>query len=591
MKRYRIVIASIIIALLTSSCTDHKTKVESQNLRPYPEEQKAVIGRGLVALPMDNSRTFVSWRLLPEDPPGTIFRLYRSNKLIAQTDHTHYVDTYVEKGQTPVYQVSSVLQGKEGDLSREARVAGKYNGQGALVFNIDQNYKFAHVATGDLNGDGELEVVIAYANDQRIDPYKKAWRKSEDTIKVAAFLHTGERMWTIDLGWGIEVGGNYSPMVIWDIDADGRAEVILKTNKSNDRLDYQKERLTILNGMTGKIIRETAWPIVKGHFADDYNNNSRNYIAIAHLDGKNPSIIAARGLYGTQVICAYDNHLNKQWERIIGRDLYNPIQNVWLKRFRINQIWDFLFSDKYRGSHRLPIADINEDGAEEILWGEHCIGPEGKDLWKVKDHMPYIGHPDIVFAADVIPSIKGKEIYYCREGWRGVEDNIGMLLVDCKGNTIWSKWGYTHIDGGWVAKILADQEGMQSFGYDIEKKIWTPQSVERTGVSTFLWGSDGTLIDTPPKSWLSSFPVDWDGDGIREICIKGDVQKYRGPILARLGSAPLWGADLFGDQREEIVVAPGGDKVYILFNTENIDSPPRITLIADRQYKNDLSRK
>jgi hypothetical protein len=52
----------------------------------------------------------------------------------------------------------------------------------------------------------------------------------------------------------------------------------------------------------------------------------------------------------------------------------------------------------------------------------------------------------------------------------------------------------------------------------------------------------------------------------------------------------LWGADLFGDHREEVVVAPRDGKVYIFFNAEDIERPPRITFLADRQYKNDLSR-
>ena len=49
-----------------------------------------------------------------------------------------------------------------------------------------------------------------------------------------------EVLWTIDLGWGIEAGGVYAPMVIWDIDADGRAEVPLKANR-NDRKSSQDD--------------------------------------------------------------------------------------------------------------------------------------------------------------------------------------------------------------------------------------------------------------------------------------------------------------------------------------------------------------
>jgi hypothetical protein len=205
--------------------------------------------------------------------------------------------------------------------------------------------------------------------------------------------------------------------------------------------------------------------------------------------------------------------------------------------------------------------------------------------------MPYIGQPDIVVAADVLPSHEGKEIFYCREGWAGKNRNIGMLLVDNRGKTIWAHWGYTHVDGGWVAKLLPNQEGMQCYGYDIQRKDWSPTSVEHVGISSFLWSSDGKLIANPPKSWIMSFPVDWDGDGVWEICMEnGNVQKYDGSIPAKLGPGVLWGANPFGDHREELVTAPGDGKIYIIFNTEIMANAPRITPIADRQYRNDLSR-
>ncbi len=105
-------------------------------------------------------------------------------------------------------------------------------------------------------------------------------------------------------------------MVVWDIDTDGRAEVILKTNQSADPRDYDGERL--IDGETGRIKQEAQWPPSDG-LHGDYNSNSRNYIAIAHLDGRNPYIIVARGLYKTQRSCAYDNTLNRVREPALSR--------------------------------------------------------------------------------------------------------------------------------------------------------------------------------------------------------------------------------------------------------------------------------
>ena len=599
----------ILLGFLLVACSNDPVDKIDIKLKPYPEEIKSVIGRGLVALPKNDNRIFLSWRLLTNDPENISFHIYREKigatgkkpELIAQTRHTSFIDSDLEENQKYAYSIRPSVHGKEGDFSQKVTVTTAEKGQRALVFDVGQDYMQARVVTGDLNGDGELDVVIACANTKNLDPIAKSFQNSEDTIKLKAFLNTGELLWTFDLGWGIEAGLFYAPLILWDIDADGRVEVILKTNKSDDPLDYKSERLTVLDGETGNIKNETKWPDTNG-IGKDYNSNSRNYLAIAHLNGRDPFVIAARGLYNTQKIRAYDKDLNLVWERYVGLDLHYP-KGLYGRFYKFlqydNKIEKLLAKlskkkikqDTSRASHSLPIADVNDDGKEEIFWGEHCIGEDGKDLWVIKDRMPYNGQPDVVFPADIIQSIKGKEIYYCREGWNKNQADIGMLLVNNKGETVWAKWGYTHIDGGWVAKILPNQYGMHCFGYDIQKKDWSSTGIDFGNISCFLWNPDGKFIANPPKSWVWSIPADWDGDGFREICMdNGDIQKVNGPIVTKLGQSPLWAADLYGDQREEFVIAPGEKKIHIYFNTEIMESAPEITLIADRQYRNDLSR-
>jgi rhamnogalacturonan endolyase len=584
--------------LLLYSCENKGSIGVSRN--PYPEEVKTKISRGTVCFSQDQNRIFLSWRLLPTDPRPPKYSLWRKDmtetmaeaELVATTNRTNFVDSALKEGHTYAYSVRVNDEHRPESFQGQATAKVNKKGVNALSFDIGHDYKLARVVTGDLTGDGEIEVVIGYSKMENVDPYKKAWKKSTDSIKVAAFRHSGERLWTIDLGPGIESGGVYAPIVVWDIDADGRAEIILKTNPSKDPLDYRQERITVLYGETGKIVQEANWPLVEGRFADDYNNNSRNFIAIAHLDGKSPAIIVGRGLYNTQVIWAYDNKFNRLWKRSIGKDLYNPINNKWLVKIKLRRIWNLLFRDKTRGSHSLPIADINNDGKEEILWGEHCIGEDGKDLWVVKDRMPYLGQPDIVFAADIRPDIKGKEIFYVREGWYNKKnDRIGMLLVNSQGQTIWSQWGYTHVDGGWVTSVVPETDKPQCFAYDVHDKKWTPGHADLIGASQYLWSADGKLVSNPPASWIRSFPVDWEGDGIREIFNEeGILERYNGQIVEKFGPGGLWAADLYGDQREEIVFAPQDGKIYILVNTDPLESPPHITRLADRQYKNDLSR-
>jgi hypothetical protein len=631
MKKIRFLLIIILIASVSSCTKKHSNKdISSDNV--YSDENEAVLGRGIISYLSDLGHGLLSWRLLPDDPKGVSFNIFRKEigdrdenyKWIARTDHTSHTDRDA-RGKRYAYAVRTFHQGKEGNFSRESIVLSSIGGKAALVFDIGQPYKQARVVTGDLNGDGEPEVVVAYSGYQNVDAYFGGWSKSEDTIKIAAFLPTGERLWTLDLGWGIEAGEDYQPMVVWDLDGDGRSEVILKTNKSSNPLDYEGERLTVLDGISGRIKSETKWPslpwspirkksvdlpnVPKGIWSD-YNNDSRNYLAIAHLDGKDPYVVSARGTYKSQKIWVFDKNLHRAWERNLGLDHYNAIgypgtpMGLWVrlsKFLNIDNKMEYLWArltkratlDLYRGTHSLPVSDINEDGKEEILWGERCIGEKGKDLWVIKERTNYPGHPDVVLAAHIVPSQKGKQIFFAREGGVGIHEKIGMYLADHQGKILWAHWGYHHIDQGWVSKIIADQEGLQCLGVDIvDKQESATEAWKLIEPVAFLWNSDGKLIGNPPASFYSSVPIDWDGDGVREIVFmdNGLIQKYGGPVMEKLSANILWGADLFGDHREEIVSAPGDGKIYIFSNMADVGTLPRVTPMADRQYKNDLSR-
>jgi hypothetical protein len=599
---------SIIIIFLELSCSRSNVGMDVSSDRLYSDERKAVLGRGVVSFPGKHGHASLSWRLLPEDPKGVAFNVYRKEigsgdnayVRIARTDLTSYSDKGAA-GRRYAYAVRPVQEGKEGKFSGASIALSSVGGKAALAFDLGRPYQQARVATGDLNGDGEPEIVIAYSGYRNVDPYSKAWSKSGDTVKVAAFLPTGERMWTMDLGWGIEAGLNYQPMVVSDLDGDGRAEVILKTNKSGDPLDHEADRITVLDGASGRIKKETEWPSLEG-LGSDYNNDSRNYLAIAHLDGKDPYVIAVRGIYKAQRMWAFDKDMNRVWERNLGLDHYYPTG----LRERLNKFWNIddkvkyilgrikgkPVPDLYRGSHSLPVCDIDEDGKEEILWGERCIGDKGKDLWAVKENMPYLGHPDVVFPAKIIPGRKGKQVFYAREGWGERGEKIGVYLVDHRGQLLWAHWGYHHMDRGWVGRIVPGQEGMQCLGIDIVEKVWNQEGAKLIEPSGYLWGSGGNPMGNPPASWYFSFPVDWDGDGVREICIMEDgiLQKYGESAMEKFPPNCLWGADLFGDHREEIVAAPGDGKIYIFFDTGAPKGVPRVTPMADRQYKNDLTR-
>lgn len=573
----------LAILILLSSCSGNKLSER----KPYKEESNAKIGRGITVFERSSSKNYITWRKLPNDQEDQNYYLWRKNSdlseetlMIAELKTTNFIDSINANGNM-MYAITVTFDEKP---SKFENVTLNNNLlYDALVFNIGVDYKQARVVTGDLTGDGELDVLILYSEMQSVDPFEKAWIKSTNTFKLAAFQKNGNKIWEIDLGFGIEAGYPYAPVSVWDLNADGKCEVILKTNKSNDPKNYNQEYITVLKGENGEIIREARWPDPP---SGNYNSDSRNFINIAHLDGINPSIIISRGIYFKQLICAYDIELNELWRRYIGSDIQPKYKNRFLRK-----IWSWYSNDQSRGSHSVPIADIDENGTEEILWGEHVITEDGEDLWKVEEKVPYYGHLDIVYAANMIDSLPGKEIYYGREGWADSSDNIGMLLVNSNGNTIWSKWGYTHIDGGWAAPIRNLKNDWQFFGYDVAKKNWTPGVFSYDKPAQQLFDKNGNELMYPDSSWIGSLPIDWDGDGIKEIYTKkGEIKRYNGENLKSIGKGILWGGDLYGDHREELVFAPLDGKIYIIFNTNELAVSPKITKIADRQYRNDLSR-
>lgn len=216
---------------------------------------------------------------------------------------------------------------------------------------------------------------------------------------------------------------------------------------------------------------------------------------------------------------------------------------------------------------------------------------DGDDLWKVEERVPYLGHLDIIYPADMIEELPGKEVFYCREGWDKESENIGMLLVDQNGKTIWGNWGYTHVDGGWAAKVIPDSDEWQMFGFDVQRKDWTPGHHKYKNPLQHFFDSKGKLIAHPDSTWIRSFTVDWEGDGIKEICTKaGEIKRYNNEVITKLGEGIAWGGDILGDHREELIITPNDGKIYIVFNTTERNTDPQITKVADRQYKNDLSR-
>jgi rhamnogalacturonan endolyase len=281
------------------------------------------LDRGLVALVQADGRVYLGWRLLAADPPDVAFDVYRHDtpktrgtKLNAKPilDSCNFVDT-TAAGKRWFYSVQPVGKSVKRETVRHVSVSE--GSDGFVRLKLQGNYRAQKVGLADFDGDGRLDYLVKQP-DFNTDPYQQPgyWKKSEDTYKLEAYRHDGTFLWRYDMGWAIEAGIWYSPIVVYDLDGDGKAEVFCKGGEGDPReptghVKSGPEYLVVLDGMTGQVRKKLPWPDREGF--DDYNYYSRNLLGVAYLDGVRPHLIVERGTYKIIKLQAYDPSLTPKW--------------------------------------------------------------------------------------------------------------------------------------------------------------------------------------------------------------------------------------------------------------------------------------
>ena len=557
-------------------------------LKPVHEPKPLVTGwaaqrinekfdRGLTVQQTGPNSVYLSWRLLSADSKDISFNIYRSVKgqkdirinktpVKSTTDFSAKLPENIAEAR---FDVRPVLNGKELEPSEKVALTLIQDIKPYRSIKLQGDYKPQRIAVADLNGDGVLDFILKQP-DRGIDP---GGPPNTDglTYKIEAYLNDGTFLWQKDLGPGIEPGIWYSPMIVFDFDGDGKAEIALKTGPSDareadGRVRKGPEWCAILNGMTGQQICKVDWPERSWRFGD-YNRNNRNQMGIAYLDGKTPCLLVARGTYRLMMVDAYqlvNGRLQKLW-RWDG-DEENPII-------------------RHQGAHGMHTADVDGDGRDEVVLGSVVLDDNGTALWSTG-----FGHPDKCFVTDIDPERPGLEIFNVYEDWH--EDGNGVCLVDAAtGAVIWGIGKKTlHVGDGMVADILPDVPGLECFAAEDSKG---------GSRSKYLLSAKGKMLatdnDVPGcRNWIF-----WDADKVRESIIspgfqrnmrdrinlnKLSIVKYKGDSLTSniLGSV-LMMADIQGDWREELLtILPGELRIYA---TTIPATDRRVCLMQDPFYR------
>lgn len=532
--------------------------------------------------------TLVSWRLHVEDPENIGFNVYLGEEKLNEspiTDSTNYFD---ENGNPKDrYTVRPVTNGVE--RTRTAARALPFQGEyrdvpieapagGTTPSGEEYTYNANDASVGDLDGDGEYEIVLKWEPTNAKDNSQSGHTGS---VFVDAYELDGTQLWRIDLGVNIRAGAHYTQFQVFDYDGDGSAEVAMKTADGtvdgegstigDGAADYRNdggyvldgpEFLTMFNGQTGAAMDTVDYVPPRGNVADwgdDYGNRVDRFLAgTAYLNGSTPSVVMARGYYTRAVIAAWN------WDG-------SSLSNVWT--FDSDEA-----GSEYegQGNHNLSIADVDADGNDEIVYGAMAVDDDGTGMYATG-----LGHGDALHVSDFLPDRAGLEVWNIHEG-----GTTGASLRDAAtGEMIWTNPNDTGEEGpgrGVAGDIDANNPGAE---------FWATGG----GSPDELQGADGSAVGPAPSS--ANFLVWWDGDAQRELLDADHIDKYSPDGEIRLLTAegvqvpngtkatPSLSADILGDWREEVIWPTTDNSALRIYSTTEPSDISRPALMEDRQYR------
>lgn len=574
--------------------TDTQMPAETQKLidaKPQTTRKLEKLDRGLVAF-KSGKTVMLTWRWLGTESASTKYNVYKNGeKLTAQPINiTNYYDNNPTEGAK--YSVSAVVDGKESEKCAEVSVwesnmlrvpiqapeGGKVNGD-------DYTYHANDASVGDLDGDGEYEIVLKW------DP-----SNSRDAANVGytgpcildAYKLDGTRLWRINLGPNIRAGAHDTQFMVYDFNGDGKAELMVKTADGTIAGDGKAVGnpdtnwailnggknlkgplyLTAFDGVTGAIIDSVEYDPqnydgIHLEFGDGYGNRSERYLAsVAYLDGETPTGIFARGYYGGK-------------DGLGGRTV---IAGYTLKDNKLEKVMRFdtkEAGDKYvgQGNHSMAVADVDFDGKDEIIYGALNIDHDGTPMYSTN-----LGHGDAQHTGDLIPSRPGFETFSVHES---TSAEYGAEMRDSRtGELIFGVFCGSDVGRGASDDIDPNHYGAESWG------------------GGYMYDSEGTII-TPNPSIAANFLAYWDGDLGREVQDNVYISKWnptakKTETIFRAGDAksingskanPSLTADIFGDWREEVMYPSKDDTALLIYTSDYATGYKIPTLMHDSHYR------
>ena len=549
------------------------------------------LDRGVVAVKVTGG-VYVGWRMMgyeynPTSPTSIAYNLYRSGTKVATvTNSTNYLDAAGTASST--YTVTAIINGTECAQSPAAAVlAQEYINIPLTPPATGPNggtYSASDASTGDLDGDGQLDIVLKWDPSNSKDNSQAG---ITDDVFLDGYTLAGKRLFRIDLGPNIRAGAHYTQFSVYDFDGDGKAEVACKTAPGTkdgtgaylktgpaatdtDTTVYRNtdgyiltgpEYLTVFSGATGAELATATFPVVRGTVADwgdgygnrvDRFNGGFAFVKDGGTASGKPSIIQQRGYYTRLTIGAYTwrgGALTKNWV------------------FDSNGTGNAAAAGQ--GCHSAMPADVNGDGAMEIIPGASTINSDGTLRCTTK-----LGHGDALHVGTLIKG-KGIQVFMPHENDGGHDLHSADTCI-----TVFAPVG-SGDNGRGVAEWVS------------------ASNTTSASCSSSAMGSvncaDGSAGAPSPGS---NFLIYWDADESRELLNGTTISKSGGgTLLSPAGTAscngtkstPTLTADLFGDWREELVLRTSDNTALRVYTTTTVTARRIYTLMHDPQYRAQVS--
>lgn len=573
------------------------------------------LDRGLVAVRHHTDSAFISWRMLGTDPPDIAFNLYRYEgtgpfqKLnrAPLTEATCYTDAPTGFSRTVQYCVTSVLNGQEQVDSAFYRLGAATPVQQYLsvplqvpdpgeVMGESYAYSANDASAADLDGDGQYEIILKWEPSNAKDSPRPGF---SGPVILDAYKTDGTLLWRINLGKNIRAGAAYTQFMVYDLDGDGRAEMVCKTadgtmdgtgkvigdadkdwrslepgTRLTGKVLDGPEYLTVFDGLTGAALATeeyipSRYPLDGwGGIGGNGNNDStggradRFSACVAYLDGKLPSAVMIRGWYGRTVAAAWDwrdGKLRQRW-------VFDSALPEW---------------EGYSGmaNHSVTVGDFDGDGKDEVCVGAMTIDDNGQGLYTTG-----LRHGDALHAGDLDPERPGLEVFgiHENEGWTVKLQTPGVAQFDAAtGEILFSLGPGVDVGRGVAADIDPRYPGCENWG----------------GPGGLRDVKGNTISEKTPSS--VNFVAWWDGDLTRELLDKNHISKWdwmnerTERLLTAEGcvsnngtkATPCLSADLFGDWREEVIWRTPDSRELRIYTTAIPTMYRFPTLMHDPQYR------